>query len=438
MKTRVGILGPRDSTQVISEVANEFSEHLTKALFTYKSLEDVEKIVIEARDNIDVWLFSGQVPFSIAKKHLANKNGFFPRLNGSSLTKVLLDIAYKDKKKLQYLSFDTIPEKEVLETFTELGLNKNGLQLYPYMGYKPTEELLNYHLHLYNNGVVESCVTGVHSVYEKLIEMNVPAYRISATKIAIKNTISIALQRSETLHFKSSQISVLILQIHDIDQLISNNKTPFDAYRLNLRLQELIIEFTEKISGSFIQQGNDKFIIFSTRGSLEIHHNEEISILLEKVTIISHLTANIGIGYGKTVFGAEQNAHIALNYSKNKGNNIPILADENGILEGPLQSHDSLSFSYRSGNMDVIEKLNDAGVNLATYNKIISIQNKVGKGPVNSNDLANWLGMTQRNARRILSDLEKHNLARVVGSETPTTKGRPRKIYQVGIQNSIT
>ncbi|MEN1967791.1 hypothetical protein WMZ97_06875 [Lentibacillus sp. N15] len=149
------------------------------------------------------------------------------------------------------------------------------------------------------------------------------------------------------------------------------------------------------------------------------------------------LTANIGIGYGKTVFGAEQNAYIALDYSKLQGKNIAILANENGDLEGPLHNHDSLSFSYRSDNLAIIEKLRNAGVNLSTYNKIISIQDKMGQGPVSANDLATWLDMTQRNARRILSDLEKHNLAKVVGAETPGTRGRPRKIYRIGaLQNT--
>ncbi|WP_102349648.1 hypothetical protein [Bacillus sp. Marseille-P3661] len=430
MKTRLGIVGPEDSVKLILDVADEFSD-IINIPFVYKRFEESREIVNKAKDEVDVWLFSGQAPYAFAEEYLINQNGFYPPLNGSSLSKVLLDISYKDKKSLNKLSIDTIPQNEVLETFTELGLNTGELQLLPYKGYKPKDELVDFHYQLYKKGIVESCITYIRSVYETLNNMNVPVYRIKPTRMVIRETISIASQKSEMLHFKSSQISVLILQIYDMNNLIGENSVSFDAYRLNLKLQDIIIEFTESISGSFIQLGNDKFIIFSTRGALESQNNNEIFTLLEKVILITTLTANIGIGYGKTVFGAEQNAYLALNHAKNNGKNIAMLANENGVIEGPLQKQNSLSFSYRSEDLELIEKLKNAGVNISTFNKILSIQDNLGQGSINSTNLAKWLDMTQRNARRILSDLEKHNLAKIVGIETSSTRGRPSKIYRV-------
>lgn len=433
MKTRLGIVGPKDSVNLISNIAEEFSDRLIKKPFIYIELEEAIDIVNEGKDQVDVWFFSGQAPFAIAEKYLKNQNGFYPPLNGSSLTKVLLDIAYKDKKELSKLSFDTIPSKEVFETFTELELNTEQLKLYPYRGYKPTDELVDFHYQLYKSGKVEHCITCIHSVYENLKSLGVSTYRIKPTKMVIRDTISIACQRSEMLHFKNSQISVLILQIYEMNKLIGENIASFDSHRLNLKLQEVMIEFTEKISGSFIQLGNGKFVIFSTRGALENHNNHDLFVLLEKVTIITNLTANIGIGYGSTVFGAEQNAYLALNYAKNYGENTTMLADESGVIEGPLQAENSLSFRYRSDDTVIINKLKRSGVNISTFNKIISIQDKLGQGPISAYELAKWLDMTQRNARRILSDLEKQNLAEIVGEEAPVTRGRPRKVYRVGM-----
>lgn len=58
------------------------------------------------------------------------------------------------------------------------------------------------------------------------------------------------------------------------------------------------------------------------------------------------------------------------------------------------------------------------------------------KGLVRSaDDLSKWLGMTQRNARRILSCLEKVELAEVVGTEAPGPRGRPRKIFKIGMKS---
>lgn len=438
MKTQLGIVGPQDSVNLISNVADEFSDRLIKKPFIYTRFEETKDIINEHKDEVDVWLFSGQAPFAIAQPFLEDQNGFFPHLNGSSLTKVLLDIAYKDQKKLSKLSFDTIPSDEVYETFTELELNTTELMLYPYTGYKPTEELVDYHYQLFKKGKVENCITCIHSVYESLKKINVPTYRIKPTKMVIRETILMACQKSEIIQFKNSQVSVLILQIYEMNKLIAENSASFDAHRLNLKIQEIIIDFAENILGSFMHQGNGKFIIFSTRGSLENHNNNNnISIFLEKITIITKLNANIGIGYGKTIFGAEQNAYLALNYAKQYQNNCIMLANESGIIEGPLQDEKSFSYSYRSDDTLVTNKLKLSGVNISTYNKIISIQDKHGTGSISAYELAQWLGMTQRNARRILSDLKKHELAEVVGEEAPVTRGRPRKIYRVGTTETV-
>lgn len=432
MKNRIGIVGPQDSVDLITEVAKELDDRIIIIPLVYTNLEDTKEIIIQNKNKVDVWFFSGQAPFAIAGRYIKKKSGFFPSLNGSSLTKVLLDISYKDKKSLQRLSFDTIPINEVLETFSELDLPTKGLKLFPYSGYKPTDELVNYHYQLYKKQEVECCITGIHSVYKKLKAMNVPTYRLTPTIMAIRETLLIATQRSEIIQFQSSQISILILQVYEVNKLISDNSISFDAHRLSLKLQEIVIEFTEKIQGSFIQQGIEKFIIFSTRGILEDQNKREVFNLLDKIKLVTNLPANLGIGYGITVFEAEQNAYLALNHANDIGGNAIMLADEKGLIKGPLQNENHISFNRRINNEEVLTNLKQAGVNVTTFTKVLAIQEKLKQDSISANELAKWLGMTQRNARRILGDLEKNGLAEIVGEESPGTRGRPRRIFKVG------
>ncbi|MGM8212830.1 hypothetical protein ACLIBH_08550 [Virgibacillus sp. W0430] len=433
MKNTIGIIGPADTVQLILEVANEFTERIQHIPFIYKSFEETKEIIQTNGNKVDVWIFSGQAPFAIAEKYLESQSGFYPHLNGSSLTKVLLDISYKDHKQLNRLSFDTIPSHDVLETFSELNLNTEGLKLYPYSGYKPTEELVQYHSALHESNQVDACITGIRSVYEALNARGVPAYRITPTKMAIRDTILMASQQSEIIQFKSAQISILILQIYDMNKRIGDSDRSFDMYRVSLKIQELMIEFTESIQGSFILQGNDKVIMYSTRGALEVNQSNDVFSLLDKITMLTKLTANIGIGYGNTVFGAEQNAYLALNHANDYGKNNIMLADERGIVEGPLHDAKSILFSRRSYDAAVINKLKLSGINVSTYNKVLSIQDNLKQGFISAFELAKWLGMTQRNARRILGDLEKHGLAEIVGEETPGARGRPRRLFKVGV-----
>lgn len=433
MKNRLGIIGPQDSVDLIFNIAKEFKETIKIVPFIYSAIEESKEFVNDHRDEVDVWLFSGQAPFAIAKHNLNPQSGFYPSLSGSSLTKVLLDISYKDQKELTRLSFDTIPSDQVYETFSELDLQTDKLKLFPYSGYKPTKELVKFHYELFKTNKVDSCITCVHSVYKELKKMNVPTYRLTATKMAIRETILMASQRSEIIQVQSSQISILVLQLYDMNTLISEKNVSFDAHRLSLSLQEMVIEFAEKIQGSFIQQGIEKFVIFSTRGSLVDFNNTEIFDLLEKIKMITKLPANIGIGYGYTVLEAEQNAYIALNHANYYEKNSIMLADERGNVEGPLKNNNSISFNRRTNNTEILERLKLSGVNVGTYNKVLSVQTKLRQGHVHASNLAKWLGMTPRNARRILSDLEKNGLASIVGEESPNARGRPRRIFKVGL-----
>lgn len=80
---------------------------------------------------------------------------------------------------------------------------------------------------------------------------------------------------------------------------------------------------------------------------------------------------------------------------------------------------------------DSVQKIIDIAI--STNNKMIAIQKNIGKHAITASDVAEWLNMTPRNARRILTNLEEQGLAKIIGEEVPLTRGRPRKIYQIGI-----
>src|SRR5690625_4581745 len=101
MKTRLGIVGPHDSVERMIEVAEGFKEKLILYPFTYTDATETESIVKNNHENIDIWLFSGQAPYTIAVEAGLSNRALFPALNGSSLMKALLYITYYDQLKLE-------------------------------------------------------------------------------------------------------------------------------------------------------------------------------------------------------------------------------------------------------------------------------------------------------------------------------------------------
>lgn len=430
MIARVGAVGPKDSIELICEIGKEFNEHMTILPLIYHDIQETPRIVLEQEGQIDIWIFSGQAPYSLAKEHLANEKVLFPQLNGSSLTKVLMEIVYRDRLPVDRVSFDTFHLHHLQETCNELDLPFSEFHLLSYPGYKPTQDLVSFHSALYREGKVDACATCISAVYEELRAVNIPVYRITPNRMSIRSMLNLARTTGESLHFKKSQIAVMTIEVNGLEKLIGENKSSYDVSKLHLRLQDTILDYVEKVSGAFISTGNGKYMIFSTRGALEGNPDAHASSLLERLSVVTDRQTNIGIGYGVTALAAERNARLALLHAQKMGS-CAILVDDEGRIEGPLQRPDSISFTYRTDDAQMSELLKKAGVAITTFAKLLAVQKHLGKNSISAPEIAEMLGMTTRNARRILTDLEQHGLAEVIGEEAPTNRGRPRKIYRI-------
>jgi len=432
MIARVGAVGPQDSIELIGEIGKEFQDRLIIIPFVYHSANETRDIVLREENRIDVWVFSGQAPYAIAQQQNIKQKALFPQLNGSSLTKVLLEIVYRDRLQLEHVSFDTILPHHFNETCTELDLACESIQLLSYTGFKPAEELVAFHSELFAQGKVDACATCLRGVYEELKNRGIPAYRITPNRMTIRTMLDLASTAGETMHFKKSQIAVMLIDIEEPGRLIGQNKSSYDIRRLDLQLQETILDHVEALSGSFIGMGNGRFLVFTTRGAFETAEaSAHPSVLLEKIALITDLKTNIGIGYGVTALAAERNAQIAIQHAKQYGNLCAIRVNDVGDIEGPLKQTGSINFNYRTEDIRTSELLKKAGVTITTYNKLLSVQKNMGQNSISAPDVAEWLSMTKRNARRILGDLEEHGIAELIGEEAPTNRGRPRKIYRI-------
>lgn len=431
MKIKLGIVGPEDSVKRIVEIAKEIDDKLIIFPFTYQDITEVKSIIKQNKETCDVWIFSGQAPYSMAVEEGLYELAFFPSLNGSSLMKTLFYITYHDKRDLNNMSLDTISESDVKESFTELQVPMEGTKLFPYSGHIAAKTLIDFHYNLFKQNKTSFAVTCVNSVYNQLKALDVPVYRVTPTKLSIKQTVNESCKQKETNYFRQSQIATIIIQTYDSEKIIQDNKLLTHNHRLNLKLQELIIDFSETLLGSYIYLSDGRFIIFSTRGLIEKYKDSTITTLLDKASLITNIKTNMGIGYGKTATEAEKNAYTAFLHARDYEMNCSMLVDEFGNIEGPLKEKESITYNSRNENEVLEEQLKKAGVNISTFNKIIYVQNNYCNHTISSTEIAELLHMSQRNARRILSSLEKVNLAKRVGKESPIQKGRPKNIYQV-------
>ncbi|GLY11884.1 hypothetical protein MKZ02_18955 [Pseudobacillus sp. FSL P4-0506] len=433
MKPRAGIVGPSNSVQLISDIAEEYSDKLLPIPFVYQNTEETTHILQENQDQADLWVFAGPALYTPSRKSGAKQPFFYLHLDGSSLTKTLVEIGYKDKKSLEHVSIDMLSKRDVYETYRDLNIPIEHVYVHEYSHDTPIADLLAFHKKLFKEEKVEICITCLRSIYEDLCLEGIPAYWVTPTRSNIRDTLTEAIQKWETMHFKQSQIAALLVKVEIMEKKADYHMVSYDQHRLNLELQSAVLNFSESISGSFMSLGVGVFIIFSTRGSLQ-DSEQQIGALLERLALITELPSNIGIGYGDTALVAEENARLALNHAQNYDAFCAFLVDNNGTIEGPLKERENISFGYRTENKEISEKLTRCGVTITTFNKILSVQKRMGNHSITAANVAEWLKMTPRNARRILNGLVDQGIAEIIGEEAPTSKGRPRKIYRVSME----
>lgn len=428
-KKKIGLVGSKDTQEIITQVLNNSNHNLEIVPLSYSNFEETIDIVKQYSSIVDSWLFTGKMPYTIATEKGFVENGYFLKLNGMSLSKVLIDISYKHGFNLERISFDTITENELLETYQELTIVSDGTFLLPFASNRTNQEIVSFHESLYQLKKVDVCVTALHSVYQELQKKNVPSFRLVPTKTTIKETLDRISDNSELSHFKKSQIAVVMIQIDELFLLKGEGLMTYDVNRMNLKCQEIIFDYTESIFGSYFPKGIGVFTIFSTRGAIETNESKCFDMLNE-LRILSDLTVHIGIGYGTTSYSAEKHANLALYHVQQKEENIIAIVNEQGEIQESTSQDASITYQYRTENKELNEKLENAGVNISTYRKLLYIQNQSSTS-LTASGLSEQLRMTPRNARRILMSLEKQGLAQIIGQETPSTKGRPRYIYTI-------
>ncbi len=429
MLHRVGIVGPLQSVERILAVAKEYQREMQFIPYPYQNTEETEKIVLEHDAEVDVWLFSGQIPFMIAKKALGTaENLIYIPHTGSSLYKCFVHMAYYQKKLLDRVSIDMVHSDDVDEALSELGIPTHEIYIKSYDDYINPEELIQFHLELWQQGKTEAALTCYQATYLALQKEGVPAYWVSPTRMVIRQTLKLISEKVRTSYFKDMQIGVEIIEIQHFDKIIEQAKTPYHLQYLELKLKETLLKLCERLDGSLQEKGNGRYLIFSSRGAIE----REIRLLRDTVHSLSlevDVPVAVGIGFGETVFTAEINGRRAVQHAKEKVEQGIVIVQEDGLIVQAVGEEDELAYSYRSDDKELGEKLKKANVSVKTYKKIEALIHRMGWDRFTSSDLSAHLSMTDRNARRIISSLCEWELAECIGEELHATRGRPSKIY---------
>lgn len=141
----------------------------------------------------------------------------------------------------------------------------------------------------------------------------------------------------------------------------------------------------------------------------------------------------VAYGIGTTVSHAMNNVQIASKEAKLLGKSFVV--DSNGNLIGPLNSACRMVITPRS-LPDSSEIARRCGLSAMTIQKLMSIVQASGSNKITTQDLAQKLDTTVRNANRIIQNLCRGKAAKVVYTQTSHSRGRPIQVYELDFRRS--
>ncbi len=435
-KHHIAIVGPSDSVALISRVAQEYEKWIITNPIVYRDASETAAIVKERAKEVDVWLFSGRVPYSYALTANATDRPllYIPH-TGSSLFPIFFQMSHFYKLDFSSISFDTLAVKDIQEAFEDIGLPLPQLFVDGIEGIVTADEMTNYHYQLWREGKSKAAVTGFLATYLALKAKGVPVFRIAPTRSNIRTTLDMAVKIVETNYFRESQIAIQNIAIDDFEEFVREAISSYHVKRLELQLYEILIDYAEKLKGSINIHGNGRFTIYSTRGILaEITKNFTIIPIMEEICRRLPVAVSGGIGLGQTAYDADGNSHVALSLAHRSGvGNWMVVTDERAII-GPLSSETRLEYSLHSTDRQMKGIADNLHVSVKTVNKLYAALKKINKENIRADELAVYLAITPRSARRLLGSMVEKGLAIVTGEEVAGV-GRPGKLYKILVKN---
>lgn len=201
---RIGVVGPSLSVKRILKLANEIEQEMEFISYPYTETKEVGQIVLEHDLQVDFWLFSGYIPYMVAKKTLSSdENMAYIFSTESSIYKSFMELVYSQGKLLDRLSIDMIPATNVAEGESLQQLKKTVKDLYVKTLDVDIDsgELFKFHYDLWKQKKTDGVLTCYPTVNEALNKAGVPVYLMSPTRIEIFQTIRIFFEKIKTAYY---------------------------------------------------------------------------------------------------------------------------------------------------------------------------------------------------------------------------------------------
>lgn len=401
MAVTIGVVGPHDLVDSVATTCEE-QPGVTTLRLDYDHELRAPDIVAAHGTAVDGWLFTGIVPFTLARDaDVMSRPSAFVDYSGATLLSALVRLQHQGLDVTK-VSVDTLAAADVTATYAEAGLPTDHLRTMPYQTGMNSERMIAFH----RRDPDATAITCVSSVYEELSdEMNI--LRLAPSVHSIKVALRQLLLTAEGQVQEDAQIALGLVEVQD---------------------EEGLVREAAALGGTLAAFRSGVALLVTTRGPLYDATGGFSGLPMLARMAEHNSTVHVGFGLGRSAAEAESLARRALSRSRRIGDVSAVLsvrADTDIVLESVIDS------SQDAPNLSVLARR--VGLSPPTLEKLVKASEAVGGEPLTTREIAERLRVQQRTARRMLSRLELAGVAERVGNLASGSSGRPLTLYRINL-----
>jgi hypothetical protein len=408
MDTSIGVVGPHDLVGDVAAVCAEQSG-VRVVPFPYDHETSAPGLVAEHAPEVDAWLFTGVVPYTLAQGALTRPAAFVD-YSGSTLLQALVWLL-REGRDVTRISVDTLDTEQVRATLAEAGVPTAELRTLPYRAGTTAADFAAFHRrHAARVGgaVAVTCLASVHDE----LAGELPVLRLAPSPQSVRVALRQLLLAAAGQIQEDAQLALGLVEI--------------DPAGLDDLAREAAL-----LGGAVASSADGAALIVTTRGPLHgATHGFTALPLLHRLGD-RHDVVRIGFGLGHSGAEAERLARRALTRARSHGDVAAVVSSRND-LDIVLEAVPA-SFSADGGRAEQSRSVvaSRVGLSVGTLDRLRDLATASGDRPLTTRDVADGLGVQLRTARRLLQRLELAGCAERSGSLDSGAIGRPLTLYRV-------
>jgi len=426
-------------------MATTFPQHIAEYII-YDNYTNVPKLLENHQKRFDAIIFGGVAPMEYAAERIPQQTIWSAiSKSSSSLLRAMMEAEQKGWN-LMRISYDSYSRSFLNEIYDEIGLNGKPGFSGPTTGIishetSRNESSFDFHYRNFREGKIDGCITVLYRVHEMLLEKKIPSVFAYPTKNSIRKQIEFVMQLYSARNASPGNMAICLIYVNWPEEYSSALQFEYQSMIERTNILKQIYRFSEQLQGSVVELSNREYMVLSTREIIEIATEkyrrwDNFSWIKNN----SFQTVSIGIGYGKTVAEAKNNANIALTKSLKHKKNIAYLVESSEKEAGPffIRKDDygaGIIRTFPSVDERILEVSDRSGLSVNTVQKIYFFVYCLRHRRFCPYDLAHYLNVSVRSTNRILEKLENSGYAFVVGKHMKKPRGRPTRIITISFDS---